>query len=87
MENKFPYTGNVCIRTVTHYYVGTVSDTRGEFVVLADAAWVADTGRWNTFLTTGVASEVEPFPGEVAVSLGAIVDVCQWDHALLRDVK
>lgn len=79
---------DIVVRTVTLYHVGRFVEISPDgFLVLDDAAWVADTGRWSTFLTTGKANEVEPFPGRCYVSLGAVVDVCEWSHALLRDVK
>src|SRR5690606_38382280 len=74
-SGEFPFEGAVAIRTVTHYYTGRVVGVRDGLVLLADAAWIADTGRWADFLTSGKANEVGPFPGQVGVSLGAIVDV------------
>jgi hypothetical protein len=58
-------------------------------LVLADAAWIADTGRWSTALATGRLHEVEPYPGEglCIVSRAAIVDVAVWDHPLPREVR
>jgi hypothetical protein len=75
---------NVVIRTVTMFHVGRLESVDDGFAALDDAAWVADTGRWSEFLTTGEAREVEPFPGRCYISLGAVVDVCEWAHALLR---
>ena len=83
----FPIVGPVAIRTVTHYYTGRVVEVQHRFVILADAAWIADTGRWSEFLANGTPSEVEPFPDVVAVSLGAIVDVTRWAHSLPREMK
>lgn len=86
-DSAFPFTGNVLIRTVTHYHVGRVERIVGGFVVLGEAAWIADTGRFSEALVSGKLGEVEPFPGECAVSLGAIVDVAPWPHDLQRAVK
>jgi hypothetical protein len=83
----FPIAGPVVIRTVTHYYTGKVVEVQHGFVILDDAAWIADTGRWSEFLANGTPSEVEPFPDLVAVSLGAIVDVTRWAHPLPREMK
>jgi len=77
----------VFIRTITHYYTGKVAEVDGQFILLEDAAWIADTGRWSKCLATGEMSEVEPFPNEVLVSLAAIVDIAPWNHALPRDTK
>jgi hypothetical protein len=84
---KFPYEGCVVIRTVTMYYTGRVKGTTDGFVILGEAAWIADAGRWSKFLADGTATEVEPFPDEVAVSIGSIVDVAPWTAALPRSVK
>ena len=77
----------VFVRTVTHSYTGRVAAVKDGFLTLDDAAWVADSGRWATALATGSLSEVEPFPGSVMVSMGAVVDVSPWKHALPRETK
>lgn len=86
-EFPFPVGDAVIIRTVTLYYTGRVQRVEAGFVVLTDAAWIADTGRWSTAMTSGVLGEIEPYPGEVAVSLGAVIDVAPWSHTLPRDTK
>jgi hypothetical protein len=78
---------NVFIRTVTHYYTGKVAAVSADFVVLADAAWVADTGRFSKALVEGTLEEVEPFPDLVAVGKACIVDATIWRHALPRDIR
>jgi len=75
------------IRTVTMHYTGRVIEVTDTDVVLSDAAWIADTGRFSTSLATGELEEVEPYPQKVAVSRGAIVDFTEWDHALPRTQK
>jgi hypothetical protein len=77
----------VIIRTVTYHYTGRITEIKDGFVTLEDAAWIADSGRWAAALTTGNLSEVEPFPGNVAVSLAAIVDVSPWMHQLPRETR
>lgn len=75
------------IRTVTMYYVGELVSVDEHEVVLRDAAWVADTGRFNEALRTGRVSECEPFPdGICGIGRGAIVDASMWTHAPLRMV-
>lgn len=80
---------NVFIRTVTHYYIGKVVLLTDKVVGLADAAWVADTGRFGAALATGSLSEVEPYPGDgrVDVQQDGIIDSCPWTHALVRAPK
>jgi hypothetical protein len=85
LEHAYPVGEAVYVRTVTYHYTGRISRVTPGEVVLTDAAWVADSGRWAAALATGSLSEVEPYPeGEVAISRGAIVDVCRWAHALPR---
>ena len=78
---------SVYIRTVTHHYTGRVVSVNDRWITLDDAAWVADSGRWAAALATGTLSEVEPFPGLVAVGIGSVVDVSPWKHSLPREVK
>ena len=75
------------IRTVTMAWTGRVIRIVGGFLVLEDAAWIADTGRYNEASTADALNEVEPRDGEVIVGLGAIVDAVQWTSALPRAVK
>lgn len=91
MSQEHPYTigSSYIIRTVTMYYTGRITAIYAGELVLADAAWIADSGRWSTALATGKLQEVEPYPGEgrCIVSRAAIVDVAPWSHPLPRDVR
>lgn len=79
---------NYVVRTVTMIDVGRLIEVTPQELVLEDAAWIADTGRWNVFLKDGVYSESEPFPnGRVIVGRGAIIDAVEWKHGLIRKVK
>jgi hypothetical protein len=83
-------TGNkYFIRTVTHYYTGELVEMTDRFLVLKDAAWIADTGRFADALKKGSFTEVEPYPDGVLVLIlmGAVVDMCDWSHPLPRDQK
>lgn len=76
------------IRTVTHYLTGRVVRVTKQEIVLKEAAWIADTGRYADYLENGVPKEVEPYPdGEVIVGRGAIIDACLWHHPLPREQK
>lgn len=86
-KNPIALGSAVLIRTVTLYYTGKIAELTPESIVLVDAAWIADTGRFHTALETGTLNEVEPYPGPVAVSRGAIVDVTGWKHPLPRSAK
>lgn len=76
---------NFLIRTVTMYHTGRIVAVDDRFIVLEDAAWVVDTGRFSDALKTGELSEVEPVEGLVRVSLGAVVDIFEWNHDLPRE--
>jgi hypothetical protein len=74
-----------CFRTVTQVIIGRLAVVLPGEVVVYDAAWVADTGRWSVALATGQLRDVEPYPdGPVVISRAALVDVCEWNHALPR---
>lgn len=77
----------VFLRTVTHYYTGKILQVTATEIILDDAAWIADTGRFSNALATGVFSEVEPFPATISVNRGAFVDATHWPHDLPRAVK
>ncbi|MUO84022.1 hypothetical protein [Agrobacterium vitis] len=73
--SAFEIGGNYLIRTVTMIDTGRVVAVNEQEIVLEDAAWIADTGRFATALKTGDFSEVEPFPsGQVIIGRGAIID-------------
>ena len=63
------------IRTVTMIDTGILVKVTDKELVLENAAWIADTGRFHEALKKAVFNEVEPFPdGQVIVGRGAIID-------------
>jgi len=69
------------IRTVTYIVTGRLVRVHDQELVLEDAAWVADTGRFSDSLKSLEFNEVEPFPdGELIVGRGAVVDACIIAH-------
>lgn len=66
----------VFIRGVTMAYTGRVVAWTDAEVELAEAAWIADTGRFAQAMAKGGFSEVEPYPsGEtVIVNRDAVSD-------------
>jgi len=79
---------SMIIRTVTMIDTGRLVEVHDQELVLEDAAWVADTGRYADALKNGSLSEVEPYPdGRVIVGRGSIVDACEWKHELPRAMK
>lgn len=77
------------IRGVTHYYTGRLVSVTEQELVLEDAAWIADTGRYNEALETGKLNEVEPIIGPAIIGRGALVDAVEWPSniPLPREVK
>ena len=66
---------NYLIRTVTMIDTGRLVMVTEHELVLEDAAWIADSGRFADALQSAEFNEVEPFPdGQVIVGRGAIID-------------
>ena len=88
-DHPYPVGENVFVRAVTMYYTGRlVLVTAGE-LVLEDAAWIADCGRFHVALAKGELTEVEPYPEGVSaiVPRSGLIDVCRWLHDLPREAK
>lgn len=63
------------IRTVTMIDTGLLVAVTEHELVLEDAAWIADTGRFADAVEKAEFGEVEPFPaGRVIVGRGALID-------------
>lgn len=63
------------IRTVTMTNTGKLVAVTDQELVLEDAAWIANTGRFSDALKTESFDEVEPFPdGRVIVGRGGVID-------------
>ncbi len=86
-DTAFELGKSYLIRTVTLYYTGRIKQITSKEVVLEEAAWIPDTGRFNECLTDGKFNEVEPFKNNVIVPRDSIIDATLWDHALPRGVK
>src|SRR3990167_3501968 len=69
---------NYLIRTVTMIDTGRLVAVTEHELVLEDAAWIADTGRFAQAVEKAEFGEVEPFPaGRVIVGRGAVVDAVE----------
>ena len=68
------------IRAVTMYYTGRLISVSQQELVLEDAAWIADTGRYSDALKTGKLNEVEPIIGPVIIGRGSIIDGVKWPN-------
>ena len=66
------------VRTVTMIDTGVLVAVTPQELVLEDAAWIADTGRFAQAVKKCEFNEVEPFPdGRVIIGRGAIIDAVQ----------
>jgi len=83
----FEVGSNILIRTVTMYQVGRIRSVDADWIVLDDASWIADMGRFSTALESGELAEVERCPSWIAVARGSIVDVVPWTHDLPKKSK
>lgn len=84
MESPYKVGNNVILKTVTDYYVGRILMVGEEEIVLVEASWVADTGRWSVALATGFDedAEIEPCMDPVVVNRKALTAGTLWRHAL-----
>jgi len=76
----------VFIRTVTYHLTGKIEKIVGNFFVLSDAAWIADSGRFMQAIKEGKLNEVEPV-GEAMVNINSITDLFPWKHKLPTEQK
>ena len=69
---------NYLIRTVTMTDTGRLVAVTAQELVLEDAAWIADTGRFAEAVAKAEFGEVEPFPkGRLILGRGAIIDAVE----------
>jgi hypothetical protein len=74
-------------RTVTYHLVGRVRKrVTSKFLLLEDASWIADSGRFMNFIKEGKVNEVEPV-GMVYVNLDTVTDFFPWKHTLPKVQK
>lgn len=75
------------IRTVTMHLTGRLKAFNDKELLVEDAAWVADDGRFYDALKEGEFNEIEPFVDEVIIGRGALIDATKWRHKLPRTQK
>ena len=77
------------IRTVTHHYTGVIVEDHQTELVLTDAAWIADDGRFSAAVANGEFSEVEPYPNSarVIIGRGSILDAVKVPYKMPRSQK
>ena len=75
------------IRTVTFTLTGQVKSKTSQFLVLEQADWIADTGRFSEALNDqDKFAGIEPFKNDAIVSKGSIVDATKIAK-LIRKIK
>lgn len=78
---------NYLIRTVTMIQLGTLKAVTDKELLLSDACWVADTGRFHEALESGSLNEIEMFQRDVIVGRGSIIDATEWLSNLPKSSK
>jgi len=63
------------IRTVTMMDTGRLVMVTSQELILEDAAWIADSGRFSDAVKKAEFNEVEPFPdGKIIIGRGSVID-------------
>lgn len=75
------------IRTVTMHLTGKLEKITPKEMVLSNASWIADSGRFHDALKNGELNEVEPFVSDVILNRESIVDATEWIHKLPKNQK
>lgn len=87
-DNDFWEIGeNYFIRTVTMHLVGKVMRVTDKEILLEDASWIADSGRFHEALSSGEFEEIEPFVNAVIVNRNSVIDATIFSHALPKEAK
>lgn len=80
-QTKSPWTigKNYFVRTVTHHHTGTLVAVTPQELVLKNAAWIADSGRFQQALENCKFNEVEMFPkgSHVIIGRAALIDAVE----------
>lgn len=78
-------------RTIGYHWLGRVKAQCGKFLVLDEATWVADTGRYNEAVQGRIAelssSELEPACRDVILNTDHITDATEYPFQIPRGVK
>lgn len=73
------------IQTVTFYYTGVLVAVTNQELVLEDAAWIPDTGRFSESIKEPTKfSEIEPFNNPVFIGRGSIVSATEIPYVITK---
>ena len=88
-SHPFKIGQNYLFRTVTFILAGRVTAVYDQEIMLDQAAWIADTGRFHDALKNGIetlqSAEIKPFINETGIGRGAIVDFTIYTHKLPQE--
>lgn len=74
------------IRTITMINVGRLINIIGNFMILDDASWIADAGRWEECLIKPEGIKIsEKYKKPVLVNVHSIVDATEWELELPKE--
>ena|SRR3990167_9161016 len=69
-------------RLATYHVTGRIKELSGQFIVLEDAAWIPDSGRFADFISGKIEpNECEPV-GDWIINSAHIADAGPWRHKL-----
>jgi hypothetical protein len=86
--HPFEIGANYFLRTVTHHFTGKLVAVHEQELILEDAAWIADDGRFADAIREAKFSEVEPFPdGPVIIGRASLIDAVKLAAKLPRSQK
>lgn len=80
---------NYFIRTVTHHYTGKLVAVTPQELVLEEACWIPDDGRFTEAVKEGKFNETEPYPdgAKVIIGRGSLVDAVEVGFKIPRSQK
>lgn len=83
-EHFFQIGQNYFIRTATMALLGKLEQVGDKELVMSNASWVADSGRFHLFLNGKMddSCEIEKFKNDVIVGRGALIDCTIWGNEL-----
>lgn len=86
-KNPFKIGEKYFIRTATYFQLGRLKEICGKWLILEEASWIADTGRFHEFLKDGKCNEYESFIEDVCIPIDSIIDITIWSHSLFKGNK
>ena len=77
------------IRTVTMIYTGRLINSNDKELLITEACWIPDTGRWQQACEKGSFDEVEPYPKntEIIINREAVLDLFRINFELPKMQK